>query len=147
MRRMMRCNLRYVITPAEDIPGEWVSVCLDLGIVSQGPNPEAAIENLAESIEMAVDDDFENGWNPLDRNPAQAEYHELFDRIWRSGTPVSHVAENEKACAIVGHIWVYRPEHPAMSVDAPVQPSVQIETLSQMWDLERLRNSDPVSHC
>lgn len=43
-------RVRYVVVPAEDIGGEWVSVCLDIGLVSQGPSPEAAIESLLDSI-------------------------------------------------------------------------------------------------
>lgn len=150
MLRMMHCNLRYVAIPAEDIAGEWVSICLPLGVVSQGPSPDAAIANLAESIEMTVDDDFENDWNPLDRKPAAREYHELFERVAQSGTPVTHVPSDRKASAIVGYIRVDRPEHPAMGVSSSERDSsTKIEALSgfQMWDLERLRNSDPVSHC
>ncbi len=81
-------DLTAVIKPAEDIPGRWVSHCLELDVVSEGDTLTAAMGMLIEAAEMAITDDLNGGRNPLARRAPKEFWLEL-DRIVKAGIPVT----------------------------------------------------------
>jgi len=56
--------LRVKISPAEDVPGQWLAHCLDFGVMTQGDSPQHALEMVIEAVTMVIEDDREKGFNP-----------------------------------------------------------------------------------
>lgn len=73
-------RLHALIYPAKDLPGEWVSHCLDLDIVSQGRDAGHALEMLCEAITLSVRWAIEEGRPPLELRPAPSEDWDRFER-------------------------------------------------------------------
>ncbi|MCC6649434.1 MAG: type II toxin-antitoxin system HicB family antitoxin [Polyangiaceae bacterium] len=85
-------NLRVLVTRSE-VPGEWVSHCLDLDVVSQGCSVESALEMLREAVLLCVDDDLADGRVPPlgGRQRAPSEYLETWGKIMMNGTQVEQL--------------------------------------------------------
>lgn len=81
-------TLTAVLKPAEDIPGHWVSHCLELDVVSEGDTLSAAMGMLTEAAAMTIADDLNGGRNPLARRAPEEFWSEL-GRIIEAGTPVT----------------------------------------------------------
>lgn len=60
-------DLWVVIKPAEDVPGVWVSHCLTLDVMSQGPSPHEAFKYLMSAVFLTVADDLLHGRDPAVR--------------------------------------------------------------------------------
>ncbi len=71
-------NVWFYIERAEDIPGEWVSHCLDFDVVMQGRSLQEAFETLIKSMRMIVIDDIKAGRDPHERRAPKSEW----DRFW-----------------------------------------------------------------
>ncbi len=83
-----RFTLTLVLKPSEDIPGRWVSHCLDMDVVSEGDKLSEAMGMISEAAGMTLTDDLNGGRNPLARR-APKEFWDELDRIVETGTPVT----------------------------------------------------------
>lgn len=81
-------DLTAVLKPSEDIPGRWVSHCLELDVVSEGTTVPEALGMLLEASVMTLTDDLSSGRKPLARRAPKEFWLEL-DRIVKTGTPVT----------------------------------------------------------
>ncbi|HEX3479295.1 MAG TPA: hypothetical protein VHT91_29930 [Kofleriaceae bacterium] len=77
-----------VVAPAEDIAGVWVGHCLDFDIISQGDNPNEAIEAVIEAVAMAILDDLQAGLDPCDRPRAPDEDWVRLAKVLKHGQQV-----------------------------------------------------------
>ncbi|MGE0547639.1 MAG: type II toxin-antitoxin system HicB family antitoxin [Kofleriaceae bacterium] len=85
LKRVYTCWM--LIEPAEDIPGVWVSHCLNFDVIAQGNDPIEARNHLREAVQMAVLDDLVHGLDPLDRIAPEADWDRL-ERVVNNGSPV-----------------------------------------------------------
>ena len=72
-----------LIHAAPDVPGQWVSHCLQWGLVSQGNSPSHAAEMIQEAIVICIEDG-----NNQDRRPSP-------DDIWaicQTALDIQHLA-------------------------------------------------------
>ena len=76
--------LSILIIPSEDVPGLWVSHCLDMDLISQGDNPNKAFRAIMEGVVMMAEDDLSNDLDPLGRDKAPQEDWDRFDEIWET---------------------------------------------------------------
>jgi predicted RNase H-like HicB family nuclease len=76
-----------VVEPAEDIPGLWVSHCLDFDVISQGETPQDAIDAVTEAVAMTVVDDLHSDLDPSERR-APAEFWDRLVHILKHGDQV-----------------------------------------------------------
>lgn len=58
-------TLNVLLYPAVDLPGQWISHCLEIDVISQGNSQEHAFEMMAEAIEIIAKDNVEHGGSPL----------------------------------------------------------------------------------
>lgn len=78
-----------LICPATDLPGQWVSHCLNWDLVSQGNSPSHAAQMVAEAIGLAMHDDAADDLDPDERRPAPAEFWTTFQRVMFDGLRIS----------------------------------------------------------
>ncbi len=79
-------NLWVLVTPAEDVPEQWVGHCLDLDVVSQGSCPEGALKATKEAVLMVLRDDLEKGLDSTkERQRAPREYWDRLSKVLRDG--------------------------------------------------------------
>src|SRR5262245_5916267 len=83
--KVLRWDFWAVISPSQDVPGQWVAHCLNLDVLSQGNSPEHAREMLADAVEMVINDDFHAGRDPLKRSAAPKEDYELLEQVLTFG--------------------------------------------------------------
>ncbi len=85
-------DLRVLVTRS-DVPGQWVSHCLDIDVVSQGGSIDDAMEMLREAVAICVEDDLGEGEGlPLEgRRRAPSEYLETWGEIMKNGRPLGDV--------------------------------------------------------
>lgn len=65
--------LRVVVYPAEDVPGQWISHCLELDLVSQGDSQEHALAMMREAVDTLIRFNLAQGFAPVQVNPAPRE--------------------------------------------------------------------------
>jgi hypothetical protein len=85
-KRVYSCWI--VVEPSKDIPGVWLSHCLNFDVISQGETPQHALEAVCEAVEMVIVDDLTEHLDPLERGPAPHEDWERLGRIISAGTPI-----------------------------------------------------------
>ena len=78
-------DLWLMLEPSTELPGQWVSQCLNWGLVSQGNSPRQAFEMILECIALTVEDDLEGGWDTSARKPAPPEAWEQLRRVVLQG--------------------------------------------------------------
>jgi hypothetical protein len=61
-----------VVRRADDVPGQWVSHCLDYDVVSQGDSLDHAMKMVVESTTIVVADDVSKGRDPMSRRAPEA---------------------------------------------------------------------------
>jgi len=66
-----------VIYPAPDLPGQWVSHCLELDLISQGNDPQQALDMIADAIELMAEENIKHGRPPFTFRSAPPEAWEL----------------------------------------------------------------------
>lgn len=96
-KRVYSCWI--VVEPAEDIPGTWVSHCLNFDLVSYGDSPKDAADSVCDAVETVIVDDLQNQRDPLQRgSTTPPECWQRLDQILQHGEPVklSDVSSNSK---------------------------------------------------
>lgn len=85
-KRVFSCWI--VIEPAQDVKGLWVSHCLNFDVISQGEDPQSALEGLKEAIAMTVLDDLIAGLEPRERAAPLEDWQKL-ERVLTKGAPIA----------------------------------------------------------
>jgi len=70
---LLHHTLHALVYEAPDLPGRWISHCLELDLISQGDGQLHAIEMLAEAIQLVAEENLKNGRPPLDFRSAPAD--------------------------------------------------------------------------
>ena len=87
--RLVRRTVNVLVTPASDVPGQWIAHCLELDVVTQGTTPSHAIEMAAAAVQMVIDDDLAESRDPFrSRKPAPGEHWTRLTDVLRNGSPV-----------------------------------------------------------
>ena len=71
--------LTVLVSRAEDLPGIWVSHCLNLDVISQGETIPEAIEAIKEAVLMVLNEDESEGYLVL----AAVVFHQVIGDIQR----------------------------------------------------------------
>ena len=79
MAKRLRHYLNVLISPAQDLPGQWVAHCLELDLVSQGNSPKHAEDMIAEAIEMCADENIRAGRPPFSFRAAPDEVWSMLE--------------------------------------------------------------------
>ena len=90
MSRLQR-RLHVLIYPAPSVPGQWVSHCLDMDIVSQGNDAAHALEMICEAITLNVEWAIEDGRPAFELRPAPSEDWDRFERSRSNVTRILHL--------------------------------------------------------
>lgn len=62
-----KVSVTAVVTPAPDVPGQWVVECQEIGLVTQGNSLSHALEMAREAVADVIADDMLHGFDPLGR--------------------------------------------------------------------------------
>ncbi len=115
-------TLVVLVTRAEDVPGLWVSHCLNLDVISQGETLGAALDAVKEAVEMVLDDDLARGADPFERGPAPDECWQQMNEVMRAGVPASTMPDESMIGALVTQLTVYCvASHPVEQMPLPWQ--------------------------
>lgn len=77
-RSRFQHRLHAVIYPAPDVPGTWISHCLELDIMSLGNSAPHALDMLAEAIQLTAAENIKDGRPPLHFRSAPADVWDQF---------------------------------------------------------------------
>ena len=116
-----------LVTRAEDLPGVWVSHCLNLDIVSQGDSIHEALDAIVEAVLMVLNDDESEGLDPFDRDRAPDECWQQMGRIMRDGIPMQSIQDKDTVCALVTQMRFWR------------IPKNSVERMPEAWQIAALR--------
>lgn len=64
---------------------QWVAICLDLGVVTQGDTLDEARDMIADAIIETVADDIVHGFDPLDRPKSDDEMWQRYVSVQKNG--------------------------------------------------------------
>jgi predicted RNase H-like HicB family nuclease len=70
-----------VISPAGDVPGEWLAHCLDLNIMSQGRSLAHALDMMIEAIDLVAAEDHAAGLDPRERTAPKEQWDEFAEHM------------------------------------------------------------------
>lgn len=79
-------DLWVLVTPAPDLPDQWIGHCLELDIMSVGTSISHALEMTAEAVSICVGDDLEHGRDPFARAKAPASDWQTLEQLKSAGT-------------------------------------------------------------
>lgn len=101
-KRVYSCWI--VVEPAEDMPGTWVSHCLNFDLVSYGDSIVDAVVSVCEAVEDVVIEDLSSGREPLQRGTTTPSVcWERLKKILESGKPVKMSEMSSAVRAFVAH--------------------------------------------
>jgi hypothetical protein len=136
-QRYHRCDFWILIEEAEDVPGQWISHCLNLDIVSQGNSPEHAYHMIVEAIAITLTDDLTAGRNPFEHSSAPAEYWQRLKEMRDKGKAIplkEAFAAQVKKIAFLMNFEIL--------VEAPVPVvSPDIDDIPPAWMIEKIVSS------
>lgn len=85
----------YVV-PAEDAPGQWVSHCLELDLVSQGDNPKHSVAMMMDAVTMVLEGS-QYEYPPFKSTPAPPEcWREYYSAPYRARLTINIEYKNER---------------------------------------------------
>lgn len=129
---------------APDVPGQWISHCLNWDLVTQGDSPGHALRMVVEAIAAAIEEDVKAELDPADRAPAPPEHWDVFARTQQRGTRISpaDVDSLSESSVLAAILYVASIEERAAvpqhyPLDASVPPPFVIAAL---------QDGDTVSH-
>lgn len=99
----------FVVFTAPDVPGQWVVIGLDLGVVSQGNSRAHALAMGLEAVSIVVADDVARGVDPFaTRGPAPAsEWTPLRATLEAEAlVEVGRAGKDEGDCPMAVCAWV-----------------------------------------
>jgi predicted RNase H-like HicB family nuclease len=135
-----------LVTPSEQVAGQWVAHCLNLDILTQGNSIEHAFEMAQEAILMAIEDDIAENQDPLGRQPAPKECWDFFVRVVQHGHPLESIEDKSTISAVVGMLKV---AVPLAALPAPARSEMVPEMTPPPWQIAALRDlrSSQQPHC
>jgi hypothetical protein len=77
-----------LIRRAPDVPGQWLAHCLNWDVIAYAPSIPEAMDQLARSLIMVIEDDEAMGLVPDDRPSAPEDHWEIYLRIQKQGKDV-----------------------------------------------------------
>ena len=89
---MLQHRLHVVIYPAPDLPGQWLSHCLELDLISQGNTPVHTLDMMAEAIQLCADENVREGRPPLAFRSAPSEIWEMAGTAEEVTTRILHLS-------------------------------------------------------
>lgn len=142
---MVSATLPVLVTPARDVPGQWIAHCLSLDLVTQGESLQHAFMMAHEAILQVVNDDIRQGLDPLDRAEAPTECWDVLNSTLRHGRPLMGVDDVSQIKSAVGYVQV------SVNADAlPNRPRLsEVEMLPPAWQIAAVRgerDSHPSCH-
>lgn len=81
-------NVWILVYPAPDVPGEWVSHCLDVDVVMQGASPRTALQAVLEGVVQVVSFDLQRNVDPFARSAPRECWEELLRITTQGEAPV-----------------------------------------------------------
>ena len=118
----MADELLYILflyaVPSKDVPGQWVSWCPNLDVVSQGNDVLHALKMLREAVVLVVRDDLAANKDPRKRAAPRSEWGPLFALMdhGKRFFPHQEITPIEQVSAIVtcedlltGETWRFEP--------------------------------------
>ena len=128
-------TISVLVTRAKDLPGVWVSHCLNLDVISQGESIRGALEAIEEAVLMVLNEDESEGLDPFDRERAPDEYWDEMSRIMREGVSVQAVTDENQICAVVTQLRFVR------------IPAAAIERMPEAWQIAAIRRDGDHGYC
>lgn len=77
-QRVMNISFWFALSPCEDIPGQWISHCLELDSISQGNTIEHALNMGIEAALMILEADQKTKINSLNRRAPDNFWNDLY---------------------------------------------------------------------
>jgi len=94
---MVELLTSVVIERAPDMEGVWVAHCLDFDILSQGTSIAEAAQAVHEAVSVMLEDDFQRGLDPTQREAAPPECWERLNLVRRRGRSLKSLTAEERA--------------------------------------------------
>ena len=104
-RKLDHRLLPVLVYPSEQVPGQWIAVCLEINIVTQGNSLQHAQQMVLEAVLMTIEDDAAIGrdtFDPAWRRPAPSEDWLKYERILQQGRPLSQAYARKHQGRITG---------------------------------------------
>jgi hypothetical protein len=129
-----RVNLWSIVKPADDMPDQWVALCVQWNLMAQAPSFKEALDCLGAVMRAAIDDDLKHGLDPLKRKGADPKYQEMLTFIQMHGKTVRHddlfkTASRTKCYAAIQLEAVYPSTNSKPKV-RPIQPTWRVSKLA-----------------
>jgi predicted RNase H-like HicB family nuclease len=139
-------NVVVLVTPAEDVPGQWIAHCLNVDVVTQGDSVQHAFMMAQEAIVQVVEDDVRQGFNPLDRKSAPAECWDVVRETLQHGTPMESIEDSALIVAAVGYVRVTVPRAALPAHARPAEPEVDL--MPPAWQVAAIHGAhDSAAPC
>lgn len=81
MQETREYDLWFLVTPAPDIPGEWVGHCLTVDVVSQGTSVKRAFEMAAEAATLTIVGDILRGDDFTKRRAPEKDWKRMYEVV------------------------------------------------------------------
>jgi predicted RNase H-like HicB family nuclease len=130
-------SMVVLVTPSEQLAGQWVAHCLNLDVVTQGNSIEHAFEMAQEAILMAIADDLAEGLDPMERQPAPQSCWDFFVHVVQRGRPLESVQDKSAISAVVG---MFKVAVPFAALPTHARPSILPEMMPPPWQIAALRD-------
>lgn len=141
-------NVVVLVTPAADVPGQWVAHCLNIDLVTQGDSVPHAFMMAQEALLQVVEDDLAQGLDPLDRPRAPEECWQLMAETLREGKPVESIEDTSRIKAAVGYLRL-AVRRDALPEDSrpPRPPLPEVDLMPPAWQVAALRTMQDAARC
>jgi hypothetical protein len=146
MMHFAETTMTVLVTPSEDVPGQWVAHCLNIDVVTQGDSVQHAFMMVKEAVLQVVLDDIAHGLDPLERPRASEDLWELVTTTLREGCPVPAIEDQRRITAAIGALHVRVPRDALPERARPAVP--EVDMLPPAWQIaavQQMRDSRP--HC
>jgi predicted RNase H-like HicB family nuclease len=138
METLAEATLTVLVTPAKDLPNQWVAHCLNIDVVTQGDSIQHAFAMAREAVLQVVADDISQGLDPFSRPSAPEQCWEQVTQTIRHGVPFETIQDERQVSAAVGQLLVaVQRKHTAPEIDM-IPPAWQIAALGNLRESSRV---------
>ena len=99
-----------LLSRSDQVEGQWVAECLDIGLVTQGDSVQHAMEMMLEAVMLVIAEDlralretFDSRW----RRPSEDKHWRTYARVLSEGSPVS-IEDTSRCQAVAAALLVHR---------------------------------------
>ena len=110
-----------LVSRSDQVEGQWVAECLDIGLVTQGDSVKHAIEMTLEAVMLVIEEDLRaqrDTFSALWRLPSEDKRWRTYARVLSEGSPVS-IEDTSRCQAVAAALLVHRK---AVSPGLPARP-------------------------